>query len=481
VNAAPANRYAGAADWRAVDLRELSQRGAVHFVGIAGAGMSTLAELVLRWGGSVTGSELRGGATVDALRRLGAEIRIGDASELAGVAVAVIATSAAPADHAELAACRAAGAPLLKRSQALGALVNSGHVVGVAGTHGKTTTTAMATMILTEAGLDPTGFVGGRVPQWGSGLRAGGSDIFVVEADEYDRSFLTLQPDVAIVTSIEADHLDIYGSSDEVVNAFMQFVELLPDTGLLTACIDDAGAARLLGRAARVRTLGYGTGAAAALRALDVSREDAGTRFTVALHGDVLGEILLPAPGLHNVRNALGAMAAALELGAGFDAAQRGLASFGGVARRFERVGEAAGVVMIDDYAHHPTEVEATLAAARTVFPNRRVVAVFQPHLYTRTRDFAAEFGAALTLADAAFVTSVYAAREKPIPGVDAGLIVAAARAAGATHVIRVEDAEDAAQTIARGLRAGDVCITMGAGNVDETGRALLALLEAHA
>jgi UDP-N-acetylmuramate--alanine ligase len=466
--------------WRTIDLRELAQRGSIHFIGIAGAGMSALAELVLRWGGRVTASELTASATVEALRQLGAEIRIGDASDLAAAASAVIATSAAPADHVELVAARQAAVPVLKRAQALGSLVNSGLLVGIAGTHGKTTTTAMATMILAEAGLDPTGFVGGRVPQWQSGLRVGHSDVFVVEADEYDRSFLTLDPDIAVITSIEADHLDIYDSIDDVVDAFLEFAGALPQDGLLIACSDDVGCKRLLGGFTRAATMSYGLGEDAELRAVRVHREDEGTRFNVLLRGSSLGSVLMPAPGLHNVLNALGAMAAAMKAGAGFDAVQRGLASFTGVGRRFERVGEAAGVAVIDDYAHHPTEVRATLAAARSLFPGRRIVAVFQPHLYTRTRDFADDFGAALAGADAAFVSAIFAARERPIPGVSASLIVDSALRAGALAVTAIEESAEAAAKVAAQLRAGDICITMGAGNIDELGRAILVLLEAR-
>jgi UDP-N-acetylmuramate--alanine ligase len=460
-----------------LDLRALARSGPVHFIGISGAGMSAIAELLLRSGGRVTGSDLQPGETAAALRALGAEIREGhDAGYVAG-AVAVVATAAVPSDHVELAAARALGVPVIKRAQALASLVNRGTVVAVAGTHGKTTTTAMATAILTAAELEPTAFVGGRVGDWGGGLRVGSERLFVVEADEYDRSFLTLEPDVAVVTSIEADHLDVYGSVEEVRAAFATFVDALPAEGLLAACADDSGAAQLALAHTASPTLTYGTSPTARLRALDVRPEARGSRFNVMLDGEPLGALSVAAPGLHNVRNALGAYGAARHVGADFDAAARGLAAFHGVARRFQEIGTVRGITFIDDYAHHPTELAVTLAAARTVFPGRRIVALFQPHLFTRTRDFAAEFGAVLARADAVYVTNVYAARERPIAGVSGASIVDAARAAGARELHYVERLADVPAMLVEGLRAGDVCVAMGAGDIDRIARHTFATL----
>jgi UDP-N-acetylmuramate--alanine ligase len=473
----PRTRRRVEADWTAIDLRALARGGPVHFVGIAGAGMAALAELVLRSGGQVSGSDLSPGAVGDSLRQRGAVVWEGHDAAYGAAAVAVVATSAAPADHPEIEAARARGVPILKRAQALGALVNSGTVLGIAGTHGKTTTTAMATAILAEAGLEPTGFIGGRVGEWGTGLRAGADRIFVVEADEYDRSFLTLQPTVAVVTSVEADHLDIYGTVDAVERAFVEFVNGVPDDGLVAGCIDDAGAARLLTGVTGAEVLRYGTSLDAALRAYDLTPHATGTRFGVALHGEPLGMIELATPGAHNVRNALGALAAALHVDAGFDAAVRALAEFRGVARRFQAIGSTGDIVFIDDYAHHPTELEATIATARASFPGRRVVALFQPHLYTRTRDFAREFGVALAAADVIWVTDVFPARERPIEGVTGELVAAAARTAGAQDVHYLPELDDAADRIGQALRAGDVCVAMGAGNIDRVARTLYAAL----
>jgi UDP-N-acetylmuramate--alanine ligase len=467
-----------AGDWTNVDLLELARTGPVHFVGIAGAGMSALAELLLRAGGRVSGSDLEPGTAGDALRALGAIVHEGHNGAYVQDAVAVVVTSAVPSTNPELEAARARGIPVLKRAQALGALVNRGTVIAIAGTHGKTTTTAMTTAILTEARLDPTAFVGGRVGGWGGGLRAGGHTLFVVEADEYDRSFLTLEPDVAVVTSIEADHLDVYGTASEVEAAFLEFVAAVPDDGLVAACVDDSGAERLVAAQPPGVALSYGTAASAALRALDVAPHGRGSRFGVTLRGARLGEITLAAPGMHNVRNALGALAAALHVGADFDTAARALAGFSGVARRFEVIGAVHDIVFVDDYAHHPTEVAATIAATRTVYPARRLVAVFQPHLYSRTRDFADAFGAALAAADVAWVTDVYAAREQPIEGVSGALVTAAALNAGASEVHYAATLDELGVRLPQALRAGDVCVAMGAGSIDRAVRAVHARLQ---
>ncbi len=460
-----------------LDLRALAQTGAVHFVGISGAGMSALAELVLRAGGRVTGCDLRPGVVGGTLEGLGATIWQGHDPSHIAEAVAVVTTAAVPPDHPELAAARERGLPVLKRAQALGALVNRGSVVAIAGTHGKTTTTAMTTAILAEAGLDPTGFVGGHVPGWVGGLRPGSDELFVVEADEYDRSFLTLRPRVAVVTTVDADHLDIYGSLAGIEAAFREFVAPVPADGLIVACVDDAGSRRLLAESAGPRGLGYGLSAEAALRAVGVEARGRGTRFVVEESGRPVAEFEIGVPGLHNVRNALAAIAAARHVGADLDAAVRALGGFHGVARRFEEVGEAAGVLVVDDYAHHPTEIAATVVAARAAYPERRLVVAFQPHLYTRTRDFASQFGGALQGADQVWVTEIYPAREAPIAGVTAELVVAAARGAGAPDVRYVPGLEALAAGVADALRGGDLFITLGAGNIDQVGRAVLARL----
>ncbi len=458
----------------APDLRALAQTGTVHFVGICGAGMSALAEMILHMGGRVTGCDTHLTPAAARLRELGAEIWEGhDPAHVENV-VAVVTTAAMGQDSPELAAAKSLKAPVVKRASALGSIVNNGTLIAIGGTHGKTTTTAMTAEILDAAGLSPTAFVGGHVPSWNGGLRLGTTELFVVEADEYDRSFLTLRPTVAVVTTMEADHLDIYGSLEGVHEAFDSFLGLVPRDGLIVLCADDAGA-RTLARKHTGEVVTYGIDDThARFRATKIEMRGRGSRFVVTDRGDECGEVTLPVPGLHNIRNALGAMVAALHVDATFEAVQKGLGRFHGVGRRFQEIGRAGGITVIDDYAHHPTEINATIAAARGSFEGHRLIAIFQPHLYSRTRDFADGFARALSAADAAWVTSIYPAREQPIPGVTSELITKAA------PKIRNYEGElaELAQTIRPSLRSGDVCVFMGAGNIDDAARALVAQLK---
>ncbi len=460
-----------------VDLRELAGSGPVHFAGVGGAGMYALAELLLRSGCPVSGCDVRDGRNVRELRELGARVSVGhDASHLDD-AVALVITSALPADHPELLAAHERGIPVLKRAQALGAWVNPGRVVAVAGTHGKTTTTALATEILARAGLDPTGLVGGRVAAWSGNLRYGGSDLYVVEADEYDRSFHTLEPDVAVVTNLEADHLDIYGDLDGVETGFRRFLDGVRPDGRVVVCADDPGASRLLAGVPG-EAYSYGTSAGSMLRAVDVEHHVGGVRCTLVEEGEERGRLELGLGGLHNLRNALGAAAAARWLGSSWDAIRAACADFSGVGRRFQLLGAADDVVVVDDYAHHPTEIAATLQAARAAYPERRLVVAFQPHLYSRTRDFAEEFGEALGSADLLWVTDVFPAREAPIPGVTGELVADAARSSGRADVRYREALEGLADAMAGEVRAGDVVFTLGAGSVETVGPELLERLE---
>ena len=463
----------------AEDLVTLSRRGPVHFMGIGGAGMCALAELAIREGGQVSGCDVKEGDSSRRLARLGARVSEGhDPAHVEG-ATALVMTAAIPADHPEVTKARALGIPVMKRADALGSVVNRGRVIAVAGTHGKTTTTAMATRVLEAAGLEPTGFVGGTVPDWDGNLRYGRSDLYVVEADEYDRSFLTLEPDVAVVTNVEADHLDIYGDLEGVREGFRQFVARLRSGGRLVACADDPGASALL--ALTSSGYSYGLSAGSQLRAMIVQMEPSRVCFRVIEEGNDRGDVELGVPGRHNLLNALGAAAAARFGGAGWDAVREGLAGFRGVGRRFELLGEESGVTVVDDYAHHPTEIAATLRALRDSYPGRSVVALFQPHLYTRTRDFAEEFGVSLAHADAVWVTDVFPAREPPIPGVTGALISDAARASGASEVRYHASIADVHEALARALRWGDVLVTMGAGSVDGVGPRVLDQLRRSA
>ena len=454
----------------------------VHFVGIAGAGMSALAELFVRRGAVVTGCDANA-AQADDLRQLGITVHEGhDPAHVAG-ARALVVTSAMPKEHPELVAARGAGVPVIRRAEALAEAVAGGATIGIAGTHGKTTTTVLTTEALAAAGLEPTGIVGGRVGAWGGNLKLGGVERFVVEADEYDRSFLALTPTVAVITNVEADHLDIYADLADITATFAEFAGR---ARFIVACADDAGANALPYPAtAEVVRYGVATGAGAHPEGQPDARllahgvhvdADGRTRFEVVYDGKPLGALALQVPGLHNVRNALAAVGVGLLLGATLDAMRAGLEGFGGVERRFQRLGAVQGVEVVDDYAHHPTEIEATLAAARAQFPGRRLIAAFQPHLYSRTRDFADAFGRALAQADAAYLMEIYPAREQPIPGVSAQLIADAARAAGRAPVWRGTRAE-LAEALAGDVRPGDVVLTIGAGDVTRTGPELLARL----
>ncbi len=459
-----------------VDLRTLAASGPVHFMGIAGSGMCALAELLLRTGGQVSGCDVKDGQALRDLERLGAEIHIGHDPLHTEGATALVVTSAVPLDHPELLHAREQALPVLKRAEALGAWVNRGRVVAVAGTHGKTTTTAMATEILAVAGMDPTGFVGGRVAGWGGNLRFGSDDLYVVEADEYDRSFHTLRPHLAVVTNLEADHLDIYGDVEGVREGFRTFLRGMRSEGVVMVCADDGGASSLLA-GFDGDSYTYGLSAGSQLRAIEVEVDPSATRCRVVEDGTDVGELTLSLGGTHNLRNALGAAAAARHLGVDWGPIREALAAFRGVSRRFQRLGSSGGITVVDDYAHHPTEIRATLDAARSSFGGNRLVAAFQPHLYSRTRDFATEFGEALTGADVIWVTDVFPAREAAIPGVTGELVAQAARGAGGSDVRYHPELSDLAEVLADSLVEGDVLLTLGAGSIEAVGPSVLELL----
>jgi UDP-N-acetylmuramate--alanine ligase len=449
----------------------------IHFVGIAGAGMSALAELFVRRGVRITGCDANPDASPD-LARLGVVVERHDASHADG-ARALVVTSAMPKDHPELVRARSLGTPVIRRAEALGevtSVAGRGDLVGIAGTHGKTTTTVMTATALASAGLDPTAIVGGRVASWGGNLRVGSDTLYVVEADEYDRSFLALTPTIAVVTNVEADHLDIYKDLADIKAAFEQFIG---GARTIVLCADDAGAGSL-STPSSAEVIRYGVKSPdARLVAARLSTSDAprvATAFDVVYDGENLGRVELAVPGIHNVLNSLAAIASGLALGARVPELAGGLSTFVGAERRFQRLGEARGVTVIDDYAHHPTEIAATLSAARTAFPGRRIIAAFQPHLYSRTRDFAQEFGASLAAADGVFLTEIYPAREQPIAGVTADLVAAAIDTAGGTLSWR-GDRSTLAGALADAVIDGDVVFTIGAGDITKTGPELLARL----
>ncbi len=449
----------------------------VHFVGIGGAGMCALAEGMARAGVSVSGSDLRLGASTEVLRSLGVALFQGHAAEQLGEADAVVRTAAVGEDNPEVSEARARGLPIAKRAEALGQWVARGTVVAVAGTHGKTSTTTMATEVLTAAGRNPTAFVGGAVRGWGSGFRPGGDELFVVEADEYDRSFHTLRPDVAIVTNVEADHLDIYDDLAGVDQGFRTFLAGLTPGGTIVACGDDVGASRVVVGLEGVVT--YGTRAGSMLRIVDLEESTEGTRFALTEQGTSAGSFTIGVPGRHNVLNGVAAAAAARALGVEWEPIRRGLAAFVGVGRRFERLGRVNGIELVDDYAHHPTEVAVTLAGLRQAFPDKRLVMLFQPHLYSRTQQHHEAFAKALAGADRVWITDVYPAREPPIVGVTGQLIADDLEGLGHSGVRYHPDIESLHVSVAPTLEPGDVCVTVGAGSVEHVGPRLLQQLEA--
>ncbi|MDH3402290.1 MAG: UDP-N-acetylmuramate--L-alanine ligase [Acidobacteriota bacterium] len=439
----------------------------VHFIGIGGAGMSGIAEVLADYDIEVTGSDLALGKTTARLERAGAKVFEGhDAAHVEGADLVVV-SSAVPEDNVERLAARRLGVPVVRRAEMLGELMRLKYGIAVAGTHGKTTTTSMVGAILTDAGLDPTVIVGGRLRVSGTGARLGRSEYLVAEADEYDRSFLRLQPIIAVITSIDRDHLDTYGDLEGIERAFLSFADKVPFFGQLIVCLDDENVQRILPALADHRVVTYGSSPQAELRAVDVEPTAAGSRFGV-VHGGrgELGTLEVPMPGRHNAHNALAAAAVGLGLGLEFPAIAAALGGFGGVHRRFERLGAWRGAHVVDDYAHHPTEVAATLAAAREAYPQAVIHAVFQPHLFSRTRDLHREFGSALLAADEAWVTEIYASRERPLAGVTAELVVEAARRSGHRHCRLCADWRELPARLAPAVGPGDLILTLGAGDI---------------
>ncbi|MBV2362497.1 UDP-N-acetylmuramate--L-alanine ligase [Streptomonospora nanhaiensis] len=459
--------------------------GRVHFVGMGGVGMSGIARVLLQLGVEVSGSDAKDSRLLRDLAELGADAHVGHDAAHVGTADTVVVSSAVRPDNPELVEARRRGLRVLPRAAALGALLLERRGVAVAGTHGKTTTTSMLTVVLQQAGAEPGYVIGGSLATTGLGADAGAGEVIVAEADESDGSFLMLSPEVAVVTNVEADHLDNYSGGLEQIHAnFAAFAGRVGAT--LVAGADDPGARRVAETAARLgkRVVTFGEAADADYRVSDVAAEGFRTAFTLTPPG---GEPLrgeLAVPGRHNVLNAAAAVAAADVLGHDPQVALAGLAAFTGVGRRFELKGTSGGVAVYDSYAHHPTEIAADLRAARAALDTRepdgaapgRVVAVFQPHLYSRTRIFAAEFAQALALADEAVVLPVYAAREDPEPGVGAELITDRIPGDGA-HVHLIADRDDAVARAAALARPGDIVLTMGAGDVTELGPRIVAAL----
>ncbi len=437
----------------------------VHFVGIGGVGMCALAEVLLDDGLIVSGCDSAESDRTQSLSSRGATVDIGHhPSHIQGVDAVVVSAAVAPS-HPELEAARADGIPVIKRATLVDEVIRGRHSVAVAGTHGKTTTTGLLSHILDRAGSQSTVVVGGLVRGIDGYGRRGVSDIAVCEADEFDRAFLELNPLIAVITNVEDDHLDCYESGEALRSAFAAFASRPPFHGTVLICGDDPGSASLAG-CTRAPVITYGFDPGNALRATEIGFDGLTSTFTVVKDGRILGKVRLSLAGDHNVRNALAALGAAMELGLGFEILATACADFGGVVRRFDFIGEHRGVTVIDDYAHHPTEITAVLSAAREAFSGRRIVAVFQPHLFTRTRDFAEDFGRALSAASVAIVLPVFPAREAPIPGVTHQLILQSIPGLE-TRAIDGEGFDEVGPILDQVLESGDVLITMGAGDVD--------------
>ena len=460
-----------------------------HFVGIGGAGMSGIAEVLLHYDLEVSGCDQARSQTTRRLESLGVKVFDGHSPDhLDGVDL-VVKSSAIAEDNAEIRAARDRGITVVRRAEMLGELMRLKYGIAVAGTHGKTTTTSLIGTLLTECGLDPTVIVGGRMRVSGTGARVGKSEYLVAEADEYDRSFLRLMPILAIVTSIDRDHLDTYGDLDAIREAFVDFAGRVPFFGQIILCIDDPNIQSILPRLTRDhRVVTYGLSPQADLVAHDLEASPSGCKFTVtaasggrgggAPKEQRLGTVETPMPGRHNVCNALAAVAVGRALGLEFERIAEALQTFGGVHRRFEQVGEWRGAAVIDDYAHHPTEVAATLQAARQAFPGGRIAAIFQPHLFSRTRDLCADFAGALMEADTAIVTAIYASREAPIAGVDGEDVVVEARRRGHRQIRYCPEWTDAPEILEQRLDdeplgPGDVILTLGAGDIYRLARLL--------
>ncbi len=448
----------------------------VHFIGIGGAGMSGLARLLLARGVRVSGSDVRESEATRALAAAGAEIRIGHRAENLNGAQRVVYSAAVPRDNPELTAARRQRLPIISRAQLLGEVMRDRVGIAIAGTHGKTTTTAMVASIFQRAGADPTVLIGGDWAPIGGTARVGKGRHFISEACEAYDSFLELQPQIAVITNIESDHLDWHKSEEGVVAAFRRFLGRMDASGCAVVCRDDLRVRRLL-PTIPARVLTYGLEDGAELTARDLEEGRGIPRFTVMWRRQILGEVQIAVPGRHNVLNALAAIGVAVEERVPFAAAAEALSEFSGVSRRFETLGEARGILIVDDYAHHPTEIDATLIAARGAL-GRRLIAVFQPHLYSRTQQLLPQFARAFREADSVIVTDIYPARERPIPGVDGRLLATAIAAQEPGKRVRfLTPKERIGQELAGELEPGDAVIVMGAGDIRDVGEQLLAAL----
>jgi UDP-N-acetylmuramate--alanine ligase len=450
----------------------------IHFVGIGGIGMSGIAEILIDQGFTVSGSDRALSDVTERLHSLGAAIYEGHKAEnLAPDVDTLVYSSAVVLDNPEVIEAQRRKIPIVRRAEMLAEVMRLKYGIGIAGTHGKTTTTSMVSLVLMEGGFDPTVIVGGKLSGLGgTNARLGKGDFIVVEADEFDRSFLSITPTIAVLTTLETDHLDCYRDLEDIKGAFIQFANKVPFYGFVVLCLDEPALQDIMPQLIKKKLLTYGLTPQADIQAIDIRHKENTSTFTVARRFEDLGQITLQIPGKHNVQNALAAIAVGLQLGIPFSTVKSGIEKFTGVYRRWEKKGEARGITVYDDYAHHPTECRATLSGVKSGW-RRRVVCVFQPHLFSRTRDFYEEFGKAFLLADVLVVTDVYPAREEPIQGVTGELITNAAKQYGHKDVHYVHDKKDIPAYLKKNTRSGDIVITMGAGDIWKIGEEFLKQL----
>lgn len=450
----------------------------IHMVGIGGIGMSGMAEILLHRGFTVSGSDGSKSETTRRLEKLGARVHIGhDPAHIEGADVVVYTSAVTAEENEETAAALEKGVPVIKRAEMLAELMRMKYGIGIAGTHGKTTATTMTGLVVQAGSFDPTIIVGGRVHSFDkTNAVVGKGDIVIVEADEFDRTFLRLSPSLAVITNIDIEHMDIYQNEDDIKNAFVEFANKVPFYGAVVLCLDDQRLQSIIPDIER-RIITYGFTPQARLRPANITSSHLKSSFDVLFDDEHLGHIDIDAPGDHNIRNALSAIGIGLELGMSFDDIRKGLARYSGVFRRFQVKYDSNDILVVDDYAHHPTEVKATLAAARKGWPERRIIAVFQPHLYSRTLQQHKEFGSSFFDAEKLILTDVYPAREAPIEGVSGKLIADTARAYGHRDVRYVPDTADLAGELGRVAEPGDMIITMGAGDIYKYGEAFVRSL----
>ena len=447
--------------------------GTIHMIGIGGSGMSGIAEVLLNLGYEVHGSDMADSSTVAHLRALGARICIGHAEEHLGAVSVVVKSTAVREDNPEVLAARKRGIPVIPRAEMLAELMRLRRGIAIAGTHGKTTTTSFTAAIFDAAGQDPTVIIGGLLNAYGANARLGEGEYLIAEADESDGSFLCLFPIINVVTNVDMDHLDHYAGQGDIDEAFVEFMNKVPFYGVNVVCGDDPGVKRLLGRIKRP-VVTYGFDESNRIRA-EVSMCAERSVFRVLVDGKELGEVVLRQPGRHNVLNALASVGVALEAGIAPEHIIEGLGRFGGVGRRFERKGEKDGVLVIDDYGHHPAEIAATLTTVRQVYPDRRLVVAFQPHRFSRTQALFGDFCQVFEPADMLLLTEIYPASEKPIPGVNGQSLAQGIRQISKTDVTYFQDVDAIVKVLPAIVRPGDVLLTLGAGNITTVGPRFLA------